>query len=89
MTGEISLRGLVLPVGGIKEKVLAAKRAGINCVLIPELNERDMEEVPAAARKDIRFKFLKTVDDALSLALEPEGFSDFSEGETVSANSVP
>jgi ATP-dependent Lon protease len=88
MTGEISLRGLVLPVGGIKEKVLAAKRAGINCVLIPELNERDMEEVPAAAREDIRFEFLKTVDDALSLALEPEGFNDFSGGETVSANSV-
>ncbi|MGB7950226.1 MAG: endopeptidase La, partial [Candidatus Binatia bacterium] len=88
MTGEISLRGLVLPVGGIKEKILAAKRAGITCVLIPELNGRDMEEVPAAAREGIRFEFLKTVDDALSLALEPEGFNDFSGGETVSANSV-
>jgi ATP-dependent Lon protease len=88
MTGEISLRGLVLPVGGIKEKILAAKRAGITCVLIPELNGRDMEEVPAAARVGIRFEFLKTVDDALSLALEPEGFNDFSGGETVSANSV-
>ena len=54
MTGEISLRGLVLPVGGIKEKVLAAKRAGISCVLLPELNQRDMEEIPAAAREIIR-----------------------------------
>jgi len=89
MTGEISLRGLVLPVGGIKEKVLAAKRAGISCVLIPELNGRDMEEVPAAAREGIRFEFLKTVDDALSLALESEGSGEFSAGETLSANSVP
>ena len=89
MTGEISLRGLVLPVGGIKEKVLAAKRAGISCVLIPESNGRDMEEVPAAAREGIRFEFLKTVDDALSLALESEGSGEFSAGETLSANSVP
>jgi ATP-dependent Lon protease len=85
MTGEISLRGLVLPVGGIKEKVLAAKRAGISCVLIPELNGRDMEEVPAAAREGIRFEFLKTVDDALSLALEPNGSGEFSTGDTLSA----
>ena len=46
MTGEISLRGLVLPVGGIKEKMLAAKRAGITCVLLPEMNRRDLEEIP-------------------------------------------
>ena len=88
MTGEISLRGLVLPVGGIKEKVLAAKRAGISCVLLPELNQRDMEEIPAAARESIRFEFLKTVDEALSLALEPEVAGDFPAGETLSANSV-
>ncbi len=60
MTGEISLRGLVLPVGGIKEKVLAAKRAGISCVLLPELNRRDMEEIPTSGREGIRFEFLKT-----------------------------
>ena len=48
MTGEISLRGLVLPVGGIKEKMLAAKRAGITHVLLPELNRRDLEEIPAS-----------------------------------------
>ena len=71
MTGEISLRGLVLPVGGIKEKVLAAKRAGICCVLLPELNRRDMEEIPTSAREGIRFEFLKTADEALLLALEP------------------
>src|SRR5262247_3831144 len=71
MTGEISLRGLVLPVGGIKEKVLAAKRAGLSCVLLPELNRKDVEEIPATARESLRFEFLKTVDEALSLALEP------------------
>jgi ATP-dependent Lon protease len=72
MTGEISLRGLVLAVGGVKEKVLAAKRGGISCVLLPELNRKDIEDVPATAREGIRFEFLKTVDDALQLALEPE-----------------
>ena len=72
MTGEISLRGLILPVGGIKEKVLAAKRAGISCVLLPELNRKDLEEIPIPARAGIRFEFLKTVDEALEHALEPD-----------------
>jgi ATP-dependent Lon protease len=89
MTGEISLRGLVLPVGGIKEKVLAAKRAGISCVLLPELNRRDLEEIPTAARESIRFEFLKTVDDALSLALVPEVSDDLPSSETLAASSVP
>ena len=51
MTGEISLRGLVLPIGGVKEKVLAAARAGINTVLLPARNQKDLEDVPEAARK--------------------------------------
>jgi ATP-dependent Lon protease len=72
MTGEISLRGLVLPVGGIKEKVLAAKRAGITCVLLPAMNQRDLEEIPPSALEGIRFEFLTTVDEALQHALEPE-----------------
>ena len=88
MTGEISLRGLVLPVGGIKEKVLAAKTAGISCVLLPELNRRDMEEIPSAARESIRFEFLKTVDDALSLALEPAVSDDSPSSETLAARSA-
>jgi ATP-dependent Lon protease len=70
MTGEISLRGLILPVGGIKEKVLAAKRAGISCILLPERNQKDLEDIPVAAREGIRFEFLRTVDEALRLALE-------------------
>ena len=85
MTGEISLRGLVLPVGGIKEKVLAAKRAGISIVLLPELNRRDMEEIPTSGREGIRFEFLKTADEALRLALEIEAPSGFSPGERLAA----
>jgi ATP-dependent Lon protease len=88
MTGEISLRGLVLPVGGIKEKVLAAKRAGISCVLLPDLNQRDMEEIPAEARERIRFEFLKTVDEALALALEPEASGDSPSSEPLAASSA-
>jgi len=88
MTGEISLRGLVLPVGGIKEKVLAAKRAGISCVLLPELNRRDLEEIPTSGREGIRFEFLKTADQALRLALEPEAPGGFSPGERLAARSV-
>jgi ATP-dependent Lon protease len=76
MTGEISLRGLILPVGGIKEKVLAAKRAGVSCVLLPDFNRKDLEEIPIPARQGIRFEFLKTVDEALALALEPDAAGD-------------
>jgi ATP-dependent Lon protease len=72
MTGEISLRGLVLPVGGIKEKVLAAKRAGLKRVLLPSLNRRDLEDIPAGAAQDLQFDFLNTVDEALQWALEEE-----------------
>jgi ATP-dependent Lon protease len=75
MTGEISLRGLVLPVGGIKEKVLAAKRAGLKRVLLPSLNRRDLEDIPAGVVDDLQFEFLNTVDEALKFALEEEGIS--------------
>jgi ATP-dependent Lon protease len=71
MTGEISLRGLVLPIGGVKNKVLAAVRAGITTVLLPERNKKDYEDVPEAARKAVRFVWLSTVDDAVEAALEP------------------
>lgn len=69
MTGELSLRGLVLPVGGIKEKVLAALRAGIRTVMLPRRNERDLEEVPPEAREQLRFVLLDHVDDALKASL--------------------
>jgi ATP-dependent Lon protease len=71
MTGEISLRGLVLPVGGIKEKVLAAMRAGIRRVMLPARNRKDLEEVPAEAKEKIEFVFLEDVDEAVRVALEP------------------
>ncbi len=71
MTGEISLRGLVLPVGGIKEKALAALRAGIHTVLLPARNRKDLEEIPESARNQLQFVWLETVDDALAQALEP------------------
>jgi ATP-dependent Lon protease len=71
MTGEISLRGLVLPIGGVKNKVLAAVRAGITTVLLPERNKKDFEDVPEAAREAVRFVWLATVDDAIKAALEP------------------
>src|SRR5713226_8436365 len=71
MTGEISLRGLVLPVGGIKEKVLAAMRAGIRRVMLPARNRKDLEEVPAEAKEKIEFVFLQDVDEAVRAVLEP------------------
>jgi ATP-dependent Lon protease len=72
MTGEISLRGLVLPIGGVKEKVLAAMRAGITRVMLPERNRKEFEEIPAEAREKLEFVWLQTVDDAVAAALEPE-----------------
>ncbi len=72
MTGEISLRGLVLPVGGIKEKVLAAMHAGIKTVMLPSRNKRDFDDIPQEARDSLEFVWLETVDQALAVALEPE-----------------
>jgi ATP-dependent Lon protease len=69
MTGEVSLRGLVLPVGGIKEKVIAAHRAGIRTVLLPSRNRNDVEDVPESVRKELKFVFCERVDDALLAAL--------------------
>ncbi len=69
MTGEITLRGLVLPVGGIKEKVLAAKRAGIDKVILPEKNRKDLEEIPQHVRDSMQFHFANEMDDVIKLAL--------------------
>ncbi len=69
MTGEISLRGLVLPIGGVKEKVLAALRAGISTVILPARNRRDLEEIPSDARDKLEFVWVERVDDALATAL--------------------
>ena len=71
MTGEISLRGLVLPVGGIKEKVVAAHRAGLKRVMLPARNRKDFEDIPEEVRQQLTFIWLERVDDAVSSALEP------------------
>ena len=72
MTGEISLRGLVLPVGGIREKIIAAARAGIDTVLLPARNRRDFDDIPPSARERLRFIWLDTVDDAVTATIEHE-----------------
>ena len=69
MTGEITLRGLVLPVGGIKEKVLAAKRAGIHTVILPDRNRKDVEEIPRNIRRDMAFHYISRMEEALPLAI--------------------
>jgi ATP-dependent Lon protease len=71
MTGEISLRGLVLPVGGIKEKVTAASRAGLKRVMLPARNRKDFDDIPEEARKVLEFVWLERVDEAVAAALEP------------------
>jgi ATP-dependent Lon protease len=71
MTGEISLRGLVLPVGGIKEKVVAAHSAGIKRVMLPARNKRDYDDIPDVARRDMEFVWLERVEEAVAAALEP------------------
>jgi ATP-dependent Lon protease len=73
MTGEITLRGLVLPIGGLKEKSLAAMRAGISTVIIPKLNEKDLVDVPEEAKQKLKFIPVENVDEALSVALEKDG----------------
>ena len=76
MTGEISLRGLVLPVGGIKEKVVAAHSAGIKRVMLPARNRRDYDDIPEVARREMEFIWLERVEDAVSAALEPKEPAD-------------
>ncbi len=76
MTGEISLRGLVLPVGGIKEKVVAAHSAGIKRVMLPARNRRDYDDIPEVARREMEFIWLERVEEAVAAALEPKQSAD-------------
>jgi len=69
MTGEITLQGLVLPIGGLKEKILAAKQGGIKTVILPARNKKDMPEVPAEAKKGLKFEFVKNAKEALKIAI--------------------
>jgi ATP-dependent Lon protease len=70
MTGEVTLRGDVLPVGGIKEKVLAAVRAGIREIVMPHLNEKDACDIPEEIRKDLTFHYVSGMDEVLDAVLE-------------------
>jgi ATP-dependent Lon protease len=71
MTGEVTLTGLVLPIGGVKEKVLAARRAGITRVVLPKANEKDLRDVPEGVRKEMTFHLAETVDDVLAGTMPP------------------
>jgi ATP-dependent Lon protease len=71
MTGEITLRGNVLPIGGVKEKLLAARRAGITTIVVPKLNQKELDEVPAHLKRGIEFHMVEEVDEVLKLALVP------------------
>ena len=69
MTGEITLRGRVLEIGGIKEKILAAHRAGLRTIILPRKNKKDLDEIPAKTRRDLKFIFVESMDDVLKSAL--------------------
>jgi len=87
MTGEITLRGNVLPIGGVKEKVLAAHRAGIKVVILPEENRKDLEDVPEKVRKVLEFHFVSRIEEVLKLAFLPLAHSDEVQ-EDIPVNSV-
>jgi ATP-dependent Lon protease len=72
MTGEVTLRGRVLPIGGLKEKTLAAKRMGIRKVIIPKRNKKDLEDIPKYIKKDMEFVFAETMDQVLKVALKTD-----------------
>jgi ATP-dependent Lon protease len=71
MTGEVTLRGRVLPVGGIKMKILAAHRAGLNTVILPKRNDKDLDDVPAEVRDTMNFILVERIDEAIEAALKP------------------
>jgi ATP-dependent Lon protease len=70
MTGEVTLRGLVLPIGGLKEKSIAASRSGLQTILIPKENERDIDEIPSTVKEKLKIIPISTIDDAIEQALK-------------------
>ena len=86
MTGEITLRGAVLPIGGIREKVMAANRAGLTTVILPKKNEADLVELPDRVKKEMEFKFVDKICDVIELALEPVDEKSAKKSKSVKAN---
>jgi ATP-dependent Lon protease len=89
LTGEITLRGRVLPVGGLKEKILAAHRIGISTIVLPDDNKADIVDVPADVRKRLRFTFVKTMDEVIAEALLPRAEAASVASETVEPDEEP
>ncbi len=89
MTGEITLRGLVLPIGGVKEKVIAAQHAGIKTVILPDRNERNLQEIRRQLKKDMKFVFVKTVDEVLAAALNTPTSAHSRNSELTRTNGLP
>jgi len=71
MTGEVTLQGRVLPIGGLKQKVMAAQAAGLTDVVLPERNEPELDDLPSDVRKQMRFHAVRSIDEVLAVALEP------------------
>jgi ATP-dependent Lon protease len=88
MTGEVTLTGRVLPIGGVKEKVLAARQAGIKTIILPERNRADVREVPEEARVELKFEFVEDVKDAVNLVLLPTAAADGSQGSDSDAPDI-
>jgi ATP-dependent Lon protease len=88
MTGEVTLTGRVLPIGGVKEKVLAARQAGIKTIILPERNRADVREVPEEARVELKFEFVDDVKDAVDLVLLPQEVTSGSEAADSDAPNV-
>ena len=89
MTGEITLRGRVLPIGGLKEKSLAAFRAGITTIILPERNEKDLDEVPKSLRRRLRWIVVKNMSDVLKIALLPKQNHARRAASTVTSKTKP
>jgi ATP-dependent Lon protease len=89
MTGEITLRGRVLPIGGIKEKVLGAHRAGLRRVLLPRRNEADLDDIPADLRKQMQLVLIESIDEVLREALTPRQPAVGSNGAATGAGRAP
>jgi ATP-dependent Lon protease len=89
MTGEITLSGLVMPIGGVKGKVLAARRAGIKRVILPKRNEPELKEVPEESRGDLEIILVENIDELLDQALTPAPGKSDSENRAAESESVP